>query len=290
MANIMFPATAICANNVIAGIPLSDFVSKYFFNYGMPANTLGGYGDGLLDINDYNGSKSGTSNRPSILISETEALTSLGISDHMQTIYTNPGSPWYLMRQTDFKDWVGLAGVFWRNTSFVMEIDVAASSLPTFGGFRDEAPNLSLKNNGYAEDNSHLDPRGLPYSATGLQGSGIMLKAIVTDQATLLEVVKDSFALSSPQGWIGDYGTPPSISLPRQTVSLHLDNVTPEEMATMVLRIESQNYTKSYAYDFPAHDFASHADVNSTIYRIGLRASEAGLRSSGKLSAAMTSR
>ena len=113
-----------------------------------------------------------------------------------------------------------------------------------------------------------------------------MLKAIVTDPITLLEVVKDVQLLGGANGW---QETMLAATLARQTVQLHLADVTPDELATMVLRVTSQQYSSNYLTAFP-HPITPHTAMDSTIYRIALTADPASQKSSGKQSAAMTSR
>ena len=277
MSAYFYPATAECAVDWFP-VPIPDVITLTGSN-----NTLGGYGGGLdsatpapLDISDYNG----TTGRANIFVSPDVAATSAGIRDQIPSFFCNPGGPWYWVRQTDFKDWSGIGGVFWRKSDFIMEIDIKIDSVPLLGGVRDEAANLSAPALGYTGST------GSPYGASAAQGSGIMLKAIVTDPITLLEVVKDVHLMGGTNGWQESLA---ATNFVRQTVQLNLTDVTPEELATIVLRVTSQQYTSNYATAFP-HPITPHTALDSTIYRVALIGDPTTLKSSGKQSAAMTSR
>lgn len=263
-----YPGTADCQPPVSAYPDFTGFVPPP----AAPSNTMGGYG-GLLDINDYNGSGTSTN----IFISPDAALLATGVRDLMTAFNTPPGCSWYLMRQTDFKDWIGVAGIFWKPTNFIMEIDIFPTTVNKFGGYRNEAPNLSLASTAFTV------PTGFsPYALGAAQGNGISLQAVVTDSITHLEVIKDSHIFTGTNGEDPFPLGPNPLVLPRQTIQLNLAGIKPEEMASMVLRIK----TEQYAYlntVFPLN-------LDSTIYRIGLTPDPASLRSSGKQSAALTSR
>ena len=274
-----YPGTAECQPILVAPYP---GVPPYAAD--APNNTQGGYGN-LTDINDYNGS-TGNAN---LFVKPDDVGTSAGIRDLMPNYYALSGhgfnhQSWYLMRRTDFKNWGGVSGIFWRKTSFIMEVDILPAFMPHFGGFRDEAPNLAA---GAQTTGSTVNTT--PYGMSGKQGGGISLKAIVTDPVTHLEVVKDSHIFTAPDGQTGfDMAT---ISFPRQVIQLNLADITPEEMATMVLRITTQQHSAISSFGVPSGFFPQPiADQDSTIYRIGLTPDPASLISSGKKSAAMTTR
>lgn len=240
---------------------------------------MGGFG-GLLDISDYNGSQSGSVN----IFIDPSNVGNTGIQDLMSVFYSRTQIPtnesWYLVRQTDFKDWSGVAGVFWKTTDFVMEIDIK-TTVPTHGGYRDEAPNGSAP---------ILDLAGNPNLQTpylgAAQGAGVCLRAIIVDPITHLEVVKDTQFL---QGAVGNDLILNPLLFPRQIVKLNLSSVTPDEMLTMVLRITTQQYSGSM-FSTVVPTLYPHTDMDTTIFRVGLTANVTSLHSSGKQSAAMTSR
>ena len=242
-----------------------------------PSNTLGGF-NGLLDLNDYNGN----TGNPSLLISPEDALASSGIRETLNPPLSNPGQPWYVMTQVDFKDWIGVSGIFWKNTDFIMEVDILCEQMPLHGGFRDEAPNSAISS---ASGPGGANPLVSPYGNSAAQGCGVCLKAVITDPATSLEVVKDIHIF---QGIVGnEFGVQQKQTFPRQTVSLNLAGITPAEMLTMVLRIETQQYYSHFVFPPLSENLAS---VVTAIYRIGLLPDPSALKSSGKQSAAMTSR
>lgn len=274
-----FPGTADCQPILVAPYPGTP---PYAPN--APNNTQGGYGN-LLDLSDYNGS-TGNAN---IFVKPDDVGTSAGIRDLMPNYYALSDHgfghlSWYLVRQTDFKNWIGVSGIFWRKTSFVMEVDILPAFMPALGGFRDEGVNMAAGAITVGGQSNET-----PYGAGGKQGGGISLKAIVTDPVTHLEVVKDSKIFTAPDGQTGyDLST---ISFPRQVVQLNLTDVTPEEMATMILRVTTQQHSARSSFGVPSGFLPQPiADQDSTIYRIGLTPDPASLRSSGKLSAALTTR
>lgn len=257
-----YPTTAECQAILVTPFPSPIFPGTAPI---APNNTEGGYG-GLLDLNDYNGS-TGNAN---IFVGPDTVGTSAGIRDLMPTFSSIIGMSWYLMRQTDFKNWNGVAGIFWKKTSFIMEVDIHPAVMAALGGYRDETPNLSAAT-GFTSDS--------PYTPAGstAQGSGVCLKAIITDPVTHLEVVKDSHIFTGGNGQ-SLVATP--LAFPRQVVQLNLTDITPEEMATMVLRVTTEQYSKG---------IGDHSPQDSTIYRIGLTPDPASLRSSGKQSATLSS-
>jgi hypothetical protein len=273
MGAYFYPATAECQAILVAPFPPAGGGSP--FPPLAPNNTMGGYG-GFLDVNDYNGSVLG---KPNIFV-PPDPVPATGLQDFMDVFYSpnSPPSSWYLVRQTDFKDWGGVGGIFWKTTDFVMEIDILPAMMPASGGFRDEAANLAVATAVGGSPNFHT-----PYPG-GLQGSGICLRAVITDPITHLEVVKDTKFFQGVAGV--DFVLNP-ISFPRQIVSLNLAGVTVDEMSTMVLRVMTQQYSGSFDIPFPQRP---HSALDSTIYRIGLKPDPASLKSSGKQSAAMTSR
>ena len=266
-----YPATAEC-QAIMGAYPTTTGVPRMTFD--APNNTMGGY-SGLLDISDYNGVTDPTKN---ILISpDAAAAGTPGITDLMPAFVAGHASPFteasYLMRRTDFKDWIGVAGIYWRATSFIAEVDINPASIPYYGGFRDEAPNLA---------NSVLFSPYAPQYSTA-QGSGIMLKAIITDQTTFAEVVKDSKLFTGINSIPPNAGVAGTVqTFPRQVVQLNFGTLTPAEMLTMTVRVTTEQYMNQVVY--PAHI----PDLSSTIYRIGLTPDPASLRSSGKQSAALT--
>jgi hypothetical protein len=264
-----FPGTAEC-QPILGPYPPTFYPTA-------PLNTMGGYG-GLLDLNDYNGS-TGNAN---LFVKPDDVGTSAGINDNMPyfdfgtSTFLSPA--WYVVRQVDFKDWVGVSGIFWRKTSFIMEVDIEPAAILSLGGFRDEAVNTALPCQATFNGDT---PYGAGTLGTGgLQGNGVCLKAIITDPTTHLEVVKDSHIFEGATGV--DAVSAPPLSFPRQVVQLNLTDITPEEMATMVLRVVTEQYG--------GHRYPPHAALDSTIYRIGLTPDPDSLRSSGKQSAAMTTR
>lgn len=267
MATYFYPDTAECQT---AQGPYPDKAGTVL-PPNAPYNTMGGYG-GLLDINDYNGS--GT--KANIFITPAAAATAVGIQDLMPVFNSFPGNDWYLMRQVDFKDWAGIGGIFTQATDFIMEIDIYVALMAAFGGFRDEAPNLSLPSVAFQTGSGFS-----PYPVGNAQGCGISLKAIITDSVTHVEVVKDSHIFTGINGEDPTPSNTHTLTFPRQVIQLNLAAVKPEEIATLVLRVTTENYCfKNTAFPI---------DMDSTIYRAALTTG-VDMKSSGKQSATMTSR
>lgn len=264
-----FPGTAEC-QPILGPYPPTFYPTA-------PQNTMGGYG-GLLDLNDYNGS-TGNAN---IFVKPDDVGSSAGIQDQMPwfdfgtSTFLSPA--WYVMRRTDFKDWIGVSGIFWRKTSFIMEVDILPATIEALGGFRNEGPNLALPCQATFFGDTPYGAGALGIG--GLQGNGVCLQAIVTDSVTHLEVVKDSHTFEGATGVDAVSAAP--LTFPRQVVQLNLADVTPEEMATMVLRVTTEQYG--------GHRYPAHSTLDSTIFRVGLTPDPASLISSGKKSAALTTR
>ena len=245
-----------------------------------PDNVMGGFAEGTY-LGSYDGTEPGGVN---LFIGPDAAAFSVGITDTMPCYYPQAfsstiKSSWYLMRQVDFKDWNGIAGIFKRKASFTMEVDVEVTSCPISGGFREEAPNsaqgaVGNTNTGFST----------PYTDAGPQGSGVMLKAIVTDEVSHVEKILATHIFQAPDGvaWSGGF-----ITFPRQIVALELPDITPYEMGTMVLRLITEQYSGTYV---PVGQYYLHDPLVTIIRRVGLTANPESLRSSGKQSAALTSR
>lgn len=234
-----------------------------------PSNTMGGFGNGF-DIHDYNGDRGGANIfQP---LNPTDPVPSANVKDTLNPFWpwhsTNVSS-WYLMRRTVFKNWT-IAGIFTRNMDFLVEADV--DCVYANGGFRDEAPNSSL-GSGFVT----LNPYEASTLYTDAQGCGFAMKVVVGGLTKAIAKIQGSNSSSSPD----------VLTAARQTLSLALPNLSPTDLTTLEVHIITEqfsNVSTASGVHYP------HPKVETQLYRLGLAADPLAMRSSGKASAALTSR
>lgn len=241
-----------------------------------PLNTMGGFGNGF-DIHDYNGDRGGANIfQP---LNPSDPVPSSSVKDTMNPFWpwlfrdTPPTTSWYLMRRTVFRNW-DLSGIFTRNMDFVLEIDL--DCLYTNGGFRDEAPNASLGALSYLYAGTDVWRCLSPYADA--QGCGFAMKATVGGVSKGIVKIEGS---TSPLD-------PAVLTSPRQTLSLALPNLSPTDLTTLEVQVITEQF--SNATDNATGIAYAHPKVETQIYRLGLAADPVAMRSSGKASAALTSR
>lgn len=269
-----YPETAECLVDLGYPSPNPEGTPQAPFIYD---NTMGGFAQGV-DIHDYNGDRGGAN--IFLPLNPSDPVPAASVKDTLEPFYPWQGrqgstlpTSWYLMRRTVFKNWT-VAGIFTRNTDFVIEIDVAC--LYTNGGFRDEAPNLAI---GGGQYNFGLTDFWKMYSRyTDSNGCGFAMKAMVGSTSKGIVKIEGAQTALSPD----------SLSSPRQTLSLALPNLSPADLASLEIHLITEQF--SNATDNASGIVYPHPKVETTLYRLGLAADPVAMRSSGKMSAALTSR
>lgn len=244
----------------------------------VPSNTMGGFGNGF-DIHDYNGDRGGANIfQP---LNPSDPVPSVNVKDTMYPFWpwqgrqaSTPPTSWYLMRRTVFKNW-SISGIFTRNMDFILEVDV--DCLYCDGGFRDEAPNSAIGGGQYNFGLNNLWKMFSNYTAAA-QGCGFAMKAVVGGLSK--GIIKIDGALTP-------YGTSVKTAA-RQTLSLALPNLSPTDLTTLEVHIIAEQFSNTT--DNATGVTYPHPKVETQLYRLGLAADPLAMRSSGKASAALTSR
>jgi hypothetical protein len=276
-----YPETAECAVDLgyPSGSPnTAPFAPLY------PDNTMGGFSEGA-DIHDYNGDR-GAANI-FLPMNPSDPIPTANLKDTLAPFFpwgslVSAGPPpqihptsWYLMRRTVFKNWT-IAGIFTRPTDFLLEIDF--ESLYANGGFRDEAQNTALGGSWWWQTGDR-SRQASPYGEGGApQGAGFAVKVMVGS------TVKGSLIVA---GSLDPFSTSLN-SRARGIVAIALPGLTPTDLASLEVHLISEQFCNAAkiadTLTYP------HPKVETALYRLGLAADPVAMRSSGKMSAALTSR